>query len=137
MATEEISVLYNATYGGWAISNKAIQLYNCKMKKLNPEFTQIIYNNDTNSHSRIIKRDDLILLDVYNELGRDFDESYSHTKINKIPKIYENHYGISEYDGLENVYIDISKYKLDTIKKIINNNISSEEKINEIKLLLE
>jgi hypothetical protein len=68
----------------------------------------------------------------------DFDEKYSKTGIEKIPKKYENHYYVSEYDGLEKVEIDYTKYELDILKKNIkeileNNSIDNDEKINQFK----
>ena len=51
-----------------------------------------------------------------------------------LPKKYENHYIISEYDGLESVEIDYTKYELDNLKQKIkeileNNSMDNDEKI--------
>jgi hypothetical protein len=125
---EEIEVLYNDKYGGWGMSTKARKLYN--LRKTN------------NSNNYLSRRNDPILIQIYKELGDEFDDGkYSKTSIEKISKKYENHYYISEYDGLEKVEIDYTKYELDNLKKNIkeileNNNIDNNEKINQFKNLL-
>ena len=125
---EEIEVLYNDCYGGWRISSKANKLY--KLRKTN------------NSNNYLSLRNDPILIQIYNELGDEFDEGkYSKTGIEKIPKKYENHYYISEYDGLETLEIDYTKYELDNLKKnikdiLIDNSIDNNEKINQFKKIM-
>lgn len=124
---EEIEVLYNNCYGGWRISDKAMELYTFRKTK-----------NSNNSR----KRNDPILIQIYNELGDEFDGwEGSKTSIEKIPKKYENYYYISEYDGLEMVEIDYTKYELDNlkqrIKKILeNNSIDNDEKISQFKKMI-
>ena len=119
---EEIEVLLNDCYGGWQISNKANKLY--ELRKT---------TNDSNNYIR--KRSDPILVQIYKELGDEFDGGkHSKTNIEKIPKKYEKYYIISEYDGLESVEIDYTKYELDHLKQKIkeileNNDIDNDEKI--------
>ena len=120
---EEIEVLYNATYGGWGLSDKANELYTLRKIK--------------NSNYYLRRRSDPILVQIYKELGDEFDSKYSKTKIEKIPKKFENYYYITEYDGLETVEIDFTKYELDNLKQKIkeileNNSIDNDEKINQI-----
>jgi len=125
---EEIEVLYNARYGGWGISDKAMKLYTLRRTK--------------NSTYYLRRRNDPILIQIYKELGDEFDgKEYSKTSIEKIPKKYENYYFISEYDGLETVEIDYTKYELDILKQKIkeileNNNIDNDEKINQFKKMI-
>ena len=120
---EEIEVLYNATYGGWGLSDKANELYTLRKIK--------------NSNYYLHRRSDPILVQIYKELGDEFDSKYSKTKIEKIPKKFENYYYITEYDGLETVEIDFIKYELDNLKQKIkeileNNSIDNDEKINQL-----
>jgi len=124
---EEIEVLYNSCYGGWGISDKAKELYTLRKIK--------------DSTYYIRRRSDTILIQIYKELGDEFDEKYSKTKIEKIPKKYENYYYITEYDGWEKVEIDFTKYDLDNLKQKIkemleNNNIDNDEKINQLKKMI-
>jgi hypothetical protein len=125
---EEIEVLYNGWYGKWKISEKARELY--------------LFRRTKDSNNYLSKRNDPILIQIYNELGDKFDESSSsNTKIEKIPKKYENHYYISEYDGLETVEINYTKYELDNLKKNIkeileNNSIHNDVKINQLKKII-
>ena len=121
---EEIEVLLNDCYGGWKISNKAMKLYELRRTK------------DSNYY--ISKRSDPIFVQIYKELGDEFDEGeHSKTGIGKIPKKYENHYYITEYDGLESIEIDYTKYEFDNFKKNIkeileNNSIDNDEKISQL-----
>ena len=114
---EEIEVLLNDCYGGWQISNKAKKLYELRRTK-----------------NSIRRRSDPILVQIYKELGDEFDGKYSKTGIEKIPKKYEKYYIISEYDGLESIEIDYTKYELDHLKQKIkeileNNSMDNDEKI--------
>jgi hypothetical protein len=126
---EEIEVLLNDCYGGWQISSKARELY--KLRK-----------TTDNSHNYLGKRSDPIFIQIYKELGDEFDGGTgSKTGIEKIPKKYERHYYITEYDGLETVEIDYTKYELDNLKKNIkeileNNSIDNDEKINLFKQMI-
>ena len=118
---QHIEVLYNDCYGSWGISNKANKLYTLRKTK------DYDYNN-------YLRRSDPILIQIYNELGHEFDNKHSKTTIQKIPKKYENYYYITEYDGLETVEIDYTKYELDILKKNIklilqNNTIDNNHKI--------
>jgi hypothetical protein len=124
---EEIEILINICYGGWNISKKAIELY----KLRNPS-----YNVTGNNFDYFFNRHDPILIQIYKELGDNFDDKYSKTKIKKILKKYENYYDIDEYDGKECVRINYTKYKLDNIynkiKEILQSNNNDNTKINEI-----
>jgi len=124
---EEIEILLNICYGGWNISKKAIELY----KLRNPS-----YNLSKNEFDYYFNRDNPILVQIYKELGHNFDGKHSKTKIKKILKKYENYYDIDEYDGKECVKINYSKYKLDNmynkIKEILQSNNNDNTKINEI-----
>ena len=127
---EEISVLYNNCYGGYIITKKVLKLYNKKMKELNPNFIRIV--DSTNLY---YNRHEPVLVDIYNEIGKEFNEEYSDVKVKKIPKIYENHYTITDYDGLEEVKINYDKYKVDKVKEILKECKTDMEKIKNIELL--
>ena len=124
---EEIEILLNISYGGWKISKKAIDLYKLRSPS---------YNITKNYFDYYFNRQDPILIQIYKELGDNFDGKCSKTKINKILKKYENYYDIDEYDGKECVRINYTKYKLDNIynkiKEILQSNNNDNTKINEI-----
>ena len=74
MDKEEIEVLYNSCYGSWRISNKAKELYTLR--------------TTNNSNNYVRKRSDPILIQIYNELGNEFDGGkYSFKKFLKNMKI--------------------------------------------------
>ena len=124
---EEIEILLNICYGGWNITKKAIDLYKLRSSS---------YNVTGNEFDYYFNRNDPILVQIYKELGNEFDNKYSKTKIKKILKKYENYYDIDEYDGKECVRINYTKYKLDNIynkiKEILQSNNNDNTKINEI-----
>jgi len=123
---EVIEVLYNGCYGGWTLSEKAKELYNIRKLK--------------NTEKYLSRRSDPVLIQIYYELGDEFDGKYSKTKIEKIPKKYAFFYDINEYDGLETVTIDYTRYKLVTIqnkiKELLQNTNTNDEKINELQLFI-
>lgn len=136
MSTEEtIEILYNSCYGGWGPSDKAIQLYNMEMKQIDPNFTEItsyqLYN---------IYRHDKILVQIYYKMGEEFDRKYSKTKVKTILKKYKDYYDIDEYDGLEEIIINNIEYEMDElqnkIKSILKNDMTNDEKINELNKLI-
>ena len=116
---EEIEVLLNNCYDDWQISSKANKLYELRRMK----------------DSNLCKRSNPILVQIYKELWDGFDGGkHSKTGIEKLPKKYEKYYIISEYDGLESIEIDYTKYELDHLKQKIkeileNNTIDNDEKI--------
>jgi hypothetical protein len=130
MNEEQIEILYNVKYGGWGISKKAEELYQCK--KCTDDKLDISYD--------LSYRTDPILIEIYKELGTEFDDEYSKTKIKQIPKKYENYYEIHEYDGKESITINYTKYKLDEIhskiKSIVESSYSNRIKIQEIQKMI-
>lgn len=144
MSEPTISILYYNWYGGRCVSKKAIDLYNERMVKLNPEYN--IKNDCRCSENKSLwfqkRRHDPLLVEIFHELGSEFDDSddeQSKIAIKNIPKKYENCYTISEYDGKETISINFDKYKLDKIKHLIDD-IATDEyvKKDEIsKILLE
>jgi len=127
---EMIRVLYCDVYGGWNLSRKAIKMYRERTGKINTE------NPENNIYYLHIERHDPILLEIYNELGTEFDGKYSHSEIEEIPKKYENYYTITEYDGLETVVIDYHKYDKDmykiNIETILKSEMNNDDKIKEL-----
>lgn len=129
---DTITILYNNSYGGFAISNKALELYNNRKKEIKLDVTQA---NDYDFFWGC-NRHDQILVNIFNELGDEFGKSYSKIKSYTIPKIYEKYYDITDYDGLEKVIVNIEKYKLDKINEILNGTKEYNEKIEEIQNII-
>lgn len=127
---EMIDVLFNDCYGGFSVSGRAAKLYNDRMRSLNKKELGKYDFWDC-------KRHDPVLVQIWHELGNEFNSSYSKVKVAKIPKKYLNHYTITEYDGLEGIQINYHKYKLDTIKEILNSNIDNNEKIKQIQTIVD
>jgi len=128
---ELIPILFNNCYGGYMISEKALNEYNKRKLKLDEKFIKI-------TNCSFIKRIDPILFNIYKEFDpKDFNVNYSLITHQYIKKIYEKYYTINEYDGLECVGININQYKLDKIEEIINDTIKSQdEKIENIRNII-
>jgi hypothetical protein len=127
---DTIHVLYNIGCGGWRPSDKAIQLYNQQMKKIIPSYESRfgIYSSS---------RHDPMLLDIYYDLGEEFDGHNSITKIKVLPIKYSKYYFITHNNGIENVNVDIFdqshvKYKL---YEILKSSMTNDEKISELNKL--
>jgi hypothetical protein len=115
---EYIFVLYNMSYGGFDLSEKAEKLYNKEL-----------YDYE--------RRYDPDLIKIYKKLGSEINGEFSSIIAKKIPKIYRDYIIIDEYDGMESVTINYDKYNLDTIKNIIENDENNDEKIKKIKQITE
>lgn len=110
---------------GWRPSIKAIQLYN--QRTFAPKNGLGIYS---------CCRHDPILLNIYYELGEDFDGQNSVTKAKVIPRKYANHYYITKNNGLETVNVEINQsYVKDELYKILKSTMTNDEKINELNKL--
>ena len=125
-------VLYNNCYGGFSISKTARKLYIERKKAQSPDFDEKRYGIYG------FCRHDPILIEIYNEIGREmFSDEYSNIIMKEIPNKYSKFYIITEYDGLEDVEIDHNKYLLYRIIEIINENeLTSDERIIDIKKAL-
>jgi hypothetical protein len=121
--------MYNNCFGGFTLSDEAIDEYN----KRNPA-------KPIDSSSEI-DRADTSMIQICIELGLKASSGRrSSIQLAEIPKKYASYYKINEYDGAEGVSIDVNSYKLDNIKIIVednNNNSSNEDKIDLIKQLLD
>jgi len=114
-----IEILYNNNYCSWEISEKAIELYKLR-------------SNITEFELADCCRNDPILVQIYKELGNDFNDKSSRTKIKKIPKKYENYYFIGDDCGKEYINIDKTGYIYYKIKEILKSTNNNDLKINEI-----
>ena len=111
---DTMEVLYNACYGGFGFSPAALELY----QTYNP--TKFKMEPD---------RTDPIMIRVVKELGDRANSTFSSIKITKIPKKFQNHFEISEYDGSECVVINHRKYQIDRVREILNLNSAAKEKL--------
>jgi len=128
MTEETVKVLYNVSYGGFALSDETIKLYNERSTEL-----KIV------SRYEEVSRTDPILVQIYEEIGyKKFGLGRGASiDIKEIPKKYENYYKINEYDGKEEVSIDYNAYKVGASMKIINDTEkTAEEKIAELAAIL-
>jgi hypothetical protein len=137
---ETIAVLYNHCYGGWTLNPLVTELYNERKKAINPAFKPVTCMPD--DYGSVVTRHDPLLVDIYYELGANFDgASYSQTNVETIPAKYKDYYDIQEYDGYETVIINHEKYALGSLKEqlrtLLENTATTDaEKIKAVRQLL-
>jgi hypothetical protein len=138
---ETIAVLYNSCFGGWRLNPLVTELYNKRNRAINPAFKPVKCISDY-YYGTVVPRHDPILVDIYYELGANFDgKPYSKTKVETIPAKYKDCYHIQEHDGYEAVIINEDKYALDCLKEqlriLLQNTVKTDtDKITAIRQLL-
>ena len=83
-----MKVVINRCYGGYCLSQEAVDLY---FKRTNRQYPEYLYSE--------ISRDDPILVKIVEELGEKANGICAKLKIVDIPDDVE--YVIEEYDGME------------------------------------
>jgi hypothetical protein len=141
MTKDQIELLYNGCYGGWGISTEAYNLYNLKMLEKDSSFEPLDKQYKC-SFENNIERHNPILVQIYHEIGKKMNDTYSKICVKTIPKKYENYYIITEYDGIESVVINHIQYEYDTFKStlkeiLIDDTILSDAKINKLIKMLD
>jgi len=95
-------IVYNACYGGFGLSNKAIQRYSdLAGLGLIEEWDHWELPNGEDWDDSDLLRTDPILVQVVEELGEEADAPYAKLAIDELPS--GTLYHIHEYDGLETV----------------------------------
>ena len=119
-ALKIISIIINDSYGGWRLSQQAVDLYN---QRTNQTHTSATLDNDF--------REDLILINIVKELGPLASGYYASLKVVDVVKDY---YVIDEYDGLESVHFAdiLCGNMIDKI--VIDNNSTDQEKIHILRM---
>jgi hypothetical protein len=98
-------VVINKCYGGFGLSPKADKLYLSKLCGVPIDiieqsgFNYYINGIEHPHYSRMLSREDPILVEVVEELGDSADANYAKLRIVEIPEDVE--YTIEEYDGME------------------------------------
>jgi hypothetical protein len=98
-------VVYNSCYGGFDLSKLGLDLYNEKREQSNLGYKH---------NARYIERDDKLLIEVVEQLGKLANGPNSDLKIFEIPK--EFRYEIKEHDGAE--WVEFNPYE--TIENKLN-----------------
>ena len=90
-------IVYNACYGGFGLSEKAIERY-AELKGVSVDSVDA-YG---------IPRNDPVLVQIVEELGEDVNSNYGDLLICELPS--GTRYRIEEYDGLESVVTEYKGY---------------------------
>ena len=119
-----MKVVINDCYGGFNLSKLAIENYFPDQMGTGDEDGYYSFEPD---------RTDPRLIKAVQELGEYSYGKNSKLKIVEIPDTWKGQWKISDYDGIETLYLD----RYNNIKLIINDDSkNSDQKINEIKLML-
>jgi hypothetical protein len=123
---ETIGVLYNMSYGGYAISAGALMEY-AQQTGMDEKATESFVL----SQGRGISRIDPIMVKVVEQIGGVAASHHdSQIGIFRVAKKYENYLKISEYDGSESPGVDLRMYLLDKLKHVLyKEGVSCEEKV--------
>ena len=92
---ECIKFMYNASYGGFSFSKKAMAMY----------------HEATGNHS-IVSRKDEVMINIVEQLKNKANGPHAKIKIVNVPIKFENCIVCDEHDGYETVSVDYSLYKL-------------------------
>ena len=130
--TNTTEILLNGAYGGFSISKEAAAKYKEKLRENNLEHKDL-YNCDIYRHKH---RMDPILINIVKELGDKANGKHCKIYIESFNSEFKNYIKIHEYDGQEDLEIDIQSYRLDLIKEVTNSDLSSDDKISKIKEVL-
>jgi hypothetical protein len=119
----QTEVLYNRCYGGFSISDEAVN--ELKKRLPNENITKTLFN---------FNRTHPVILEVYHLLGSErFSGKNARIEVEYINTKYKDHIRIREYDGVEDIEIDINSYKLYKIAEMINStSLLESEKIKTI-----
>jgi hypothetical protein len=116
-----IRVLYNACYGGYSLSAEACDEIK-KLRSKPPIYTTSIGD-----------RCDPVVLAVYDKLGAArFSGRHAKIQVETVDAKYINYISIHEYDGLESVEINQTRYKKHAI--LNDPDMSDSEKVRQLKI---
>ena len=125
---EYIEILYNASFGGeYTISDEAQQLY--------IEHHIDFRHPDHDFFDDFEDRQNVLLIQIYHQLESKFSGKSSHIKVKRIPKIYENHFHIHEYNGFESIIINYSQYEVNLLLRNFKHIILHPTLTNDAKIL--
>jgi len=129
--SNNIEVLFNGCFGGFSFSDEAVT-------EINKCFQENNKKKISRHCSTIDIRTDPDVLKIYHLLGSErFSGKYSNIITEPIDSKYKDFIHIEEYDGLENVTVNIPHYNLYKINQILNSNsLSESQKIEEIKKIM-
>ena len=120
-----MEVVYNAGYGGFALSRKAGELLKLRLCEAGREADSariVIYPSGClgNSIHPRLARHDSILVAVVKELGDKANGVCACLKVERLPDEWRGCYKLDEYDGLESVVFDEGQYAFEEIKRILS-----------------
>jgi hypothetical protein len=110
-----ISVMHNVCYGGFGFSAAAKAEY----RRRCPDVTEGL------SGFRIARHDP-VMVAIVEEMGAAASDRYASVQLERIPAQYVDHYEIAEYDGMESVVICNERFKLDAVRVILGDRVSSK-----------
>eukprot|EP01032_Pedospumella_encystans_P010004 gene10004-11727_t len=122
------AAVINSCYGGFEVSDFAVELYRKRYEKK--------YCKKSEESGYGIGGDDPILVALVKEFPTQVSGKYSKQEVVYYPSKYDGFFRVSEYDGLERGYIDVSAYKLATINKIASSTLAADVVVTQIQAVL-
>ena len=110
-----ISVMYNVCFGGFGLSAAAMAEYRRRCPDVEEDLPDFR-----------IARHDPVMVAIVDEMGAAASDRYASVRLARIPAQYADHYEIAEYDGMESVVICKERFKLDAVRAILGDRVSSK-----------
>jgi hypothetical protein len=110
-----IPVMYNVCFGGFGLSAAAMAEYRHRCPEVAEDLPDFR-----------IARHDPVMVAIVEEMGAAASDRYASVRIARIPAQYVNHYEIAEYDGMESVVLCKERFKLDAVRAILGDRVSSK-----------
>ena len=125
MMEPQLEIMVNTCYGGFSISEAAMDEY----RRRCPDRQEFEYYH--------IDRHDPVMVEIVKELGTRANGLVAQIELRRIPALYAGHYSIGEYDGMENVVIHRNTYKVDATRAILlNRALTKSEKLARVSAVL-
>ena len=132
---QSAEIIINSCYGGFSFSDKAIEEYK---KQLQAMGSNIVFNDNKHYRHNDDLRTDPVMIDIVRRLGKESNGRHANLEIEKYNAELSDYVVIKEYDGQEYIDANIQQYRIDLIKNVLKDIVSTDaDKLIKIKEITE
>jgi len=132
---QSAKIIINSCYGGFSFSDKAIEEYK---KQLQAMGSNIVFDDNKKYRCDDDLRKDPIMIDIVRRLRKESNGRHAKLEIEKYNAELSDYIVIKEYDGQEYIDANIQQYKIDLIKNVLKDIVSTDaDKLIRIKEITE
>ena len=132
---QSAEIIINSCYGGFSFSDKAIEEYK---KQLQAMGSNILFDDNKKYRCDDDLRKDPVMIDIVRRLGKESNGRHANLEIEKYNAELSDYIVIKEYDGQEYIDANIQQYKIDLIKNVLKDIVSTDaDKLIRIKEITE